>query len=114
MNGRSLMMLGLAVAFGLVPATALRAAPTAPEADAASRGAARDRLLRELLALERRRATGEVTEEQFKQTDMSLRRRLRALLADSPTLAAEASTGDAATDIGAPVDAPTASGGGMR
>jgi hypothetical protein len=72
----------LAATFGLIPATP-SAAPATSATDAAlAVGAAeRGRLLRDLLALERRRASGGVTEEQFKREDAALRERLRTLLA---------------------------------
>jgi len=107
----------LAVAFGLIPATARVALPTTPESDEASRAAERDRLLRDLLALERRRAAGELSEEQFNREDAGLRRRLRALLAESPAPATAPTadeTSGAAGEVAAPVDAPATSGGGPR
>lgn len=103
----------LAVAFGLIPATASVAAPTTPGAAEASRAAERDRLLRALLALERRRAAGDMTEERFKQEDADLRRRLRALLAEAP-MPAPAEASGATGEVAAPVDASVTPSGGQR
>ena len=103
----------LAVAFGLVPAMtggATTAATTPDAEEAASRAAERDRLLRELLALERRQASGALTVEQFKREDAAQRERLRALLAEEPELvvATEARPTETAADAPA---AQSASGG---
>ncbi len=102
----------LAIVFGLIPAKAGAAAPIGESSDAeeaANRAAERDHLLRELLALERRQASGALTVEQFKREDAALRERLRTLLAEEPALvvASEARATDAATDA----PAPSASGG---
>lgn len=99
----------LAVFFGLIPASALAPSDTAADAPAsvAPSAAERDRLLRALLASERRRASGALSEEQFKREDASLRERLRALLAADPSLAeALAAARDAAPE--------TAPSGGQR
>jgi hypothetical protein len=98
----------LAVFFGLIPASALatsNAAADAPTSIAPS-AAERDRLLRALLASERRRASGALSEEQFRREDASLRERLRALLAANPALAEAPAAVDAAPE--------TAPSGGQR
>ncbi|HET9111988.1 MAG TPA: hypothetical protein VFN78_14255 [Ktedonobacterales bacterium] len=72
----------LATTLGLIPATTpITSAPTST-ADVASAEAERGRLLRDLLALERRKASGSIEVEQFKREDAALRERLRALLAE--------------------------------
>lgn len=79
----------LAVALGLIPA-AQPGAESASTSDAQAtpnRVSERDRLLRDLLTLERRRAAGELTNERFKQEDAALRERLRALLLADARLA---------------------------
>ncbi len=103
----------LAVVFRLIPAAAREALPTAPEAGASAREAERDRLLRDLLALERRRETGALTVEQFKQADAALRERLRAVMAEAPMLAASAPS-PVASEAETTVDASTPTSGGAR
>lgn len=100
----------LAVALGLVPASPSGASLPMLAAPAASadRAAERDRLLRDVLALERRRSSGALTEEQFKLEDAALRGRLRALLAEEPTLAVVAAPPRATSE------AAVAPGGGVR
>ncbi|HZC05754.1 MAG TPA: hypothetical protein VE338_08945, partial [Ktedonobacterales bacterium] len=95
----------LAAALGLIPATAPATAARAPEMDVnAADAAEQERLLRDLLALERRKASGSVSVEQFKREDAALRERLRAVLArhmsapNPPTAAADASKADPAAE----------------
>jgi hypothetical protein len=76
----------LATVFGLIPA-ASNPAKSAPDAAIAESAAERERLLRMLLALEQRRASGALTAEQFKREDATVRERLRALLADAAPVA---------------------------
>ncbi|HEX8732475.1 MAG TPA: hypothetical protein VF725_10505 [Ktedonobacterales bacterium] len=91
----------LAVAFGLIPAATSAPAASGATSDASALAAERDRLLRDLLALERRRASGAIGEERFKREDTDLRERLRAALAaESPA------TTPAATPAPAPAASP--------
>jgi hypothetical protein len=76
----------LATVFGLIPA-ASNPAKSAPDAAIAESAAERERLLRMLLALEQRRASGALAAEQFKREDATVRERLRALLADAAPVA---------------------------
>lgn len=105
----------LAVTLGLVPAAALVAAPASAAADGTSHAIERERLLRDLLALERRRAAGDVTEEQFKREDADLRGRLRTLLAEAPAATVDAAVKSGVTsEVAASVDASATPGGGKR
>jgi len=76
----------LATVFGLIPATS-NPAKSAPDAAIVESAAERERLLRTLLALEQRRASGALPAEQFKREDAVVRERLRALLADDAPVA---------------------------
>ena len=121
----------LATTLGLIPAAQapVTAAASAPDAEASrSRAAERERLLRALLALERRHAGGSVSDEQFKREEAALRERLRALLAEETPMSnpasAEAPAAEAARTPAAPMTvaeadatagaARVASGGGQR
>jgi hypothetical protein len=75
----------LATTLGLIPAASSGArrgqSAEAPAAATSDASAEQDGLLRALLALERRKASGAIPVEQFKREDAALRERLRALLA---------------------------------
>jgi hypothetical protein len=108
----------LGAALGLIPAARPDAAtgvasPDAEMSSASSDTAERDRLLRALLALEQRQASGSISVEQFKRERAPLRERLRALLADEPTVANPAASQASPADVVA-VDASAASIGGKR
>lgn len=107
----------LAAALGLIPAATtdagLSVAATGAVAAEDGRAAERERLLRQLLALERSRASGAISEAQFKRDDAALRGRLRALLAgDAPVANPAAAT--EAPGVAAVVDAAPTSSGGKR
>jgi hypothetical protein len=110
----------LGAALGLIPPAGrsdLAKGAMTPDAEASSgaHAAERDRLLRNLLALEDRRASGAMTEELFKRERAPLRDRLRALLAEEASSANPAASQASATGAAA-VDAATASAasGGKR
>ncbi|HEY8326230.1 MAG TPA: hypothetical protein VIG77_17150 [Ktedonobacterales bacterium] len=96
----------LATTLGLIPATPPAPSDIQRQPLASASDAERDRLLRELLALERRKASGAIAAEQFKREDAALRERLRASLADEapaanpPTTSQPAAAGDA--EVGVP------------
>ena len=96
----------LATTLGLIPATAPAPSDIQRQPLASVSDAERDRLLRDLLALERRKASGAIAVEQFKREDAALRERLRALLADEtpaanpPAISQPAAAGDA--EVGVP------------
>ncbi len=106
----------LAAAVGLIPAA--RPATQPAPATASASDAERERLLRDLLALERRRASGGVSEEQFNRDDAALRERLRALLAGGALPAIPAHPAHTATEASAAeaavVDAAQVASGGQR
>lgn len=103
----------LAATLGLIPAAPSGARRGQPAATTSAASAEQDALLRELLALERRKASGAISVEQFKREDANLRERLRALLADdapaaNPTVASQPA---AATDRADDETARVTSGG---
>ena len=95
----------LATTLGLIPATPPAPSGIQREPLASASDAERDHLLRELLALERRKASGAVTVEQFKREDAALRERLRALLAaeapaaNPPATSQPSAAGDAEVEV---------------
>lgn len=103
----------LAVAFGLIPATP--APVVVASSDTRALATERDRLLRTLLALERRRASGAISEERFKQEDAGLRERLRAALAaESPIEAPTPLTIETPAAPASEATAETVADGGAR
>lgn len=106
----------LAATLGLIPATGADALAQAPAPGAlgaadATGAAERDRLLREVLALERRHASGALTDEQFKQQDAALRERLRAQLSTDARLATTETETPAVASDDATVSRVTSGGG---
>lgn len=104
----------LAVALGLIPAASAdeRSAPSVALGDGSA--AERERLLRDLLALEQRRASGSITVEQFKREDAALRERLRALLADDAPIVNSAARHSTEPQAHAALDATRVTSGGQR
>jgi hypothetical protein len=96
----------LATTLGLIPATPPAPSDIQRQPLTSASDAERDRLLRELLALERRKASGAISVEHYKREDAALRERLRALLADEapaanpPATSQPAAAGDA--EVGVP------------
>ncbi|HEY1391193.1 MAG TPA: carboxypeptidase-like regulatory domain-containing protein [Ktedonobacterales bacterium] len=90
----------IATALRLVPATASASvsavARHSPVADKLEAGE-RQRLLNELLSLERAQAAGKLTEAEFKQRDRAIRQQLRAILTSEQPIVEDTATTSAST-----------------
>ena len=106
----------LAVALGLLPASALAPRDSAEERARtdAEREAERKRLLKSLLALENQHAAGEVDGERYERRREELRHKIKALLLAEPEQSVEQSVasdnddGEAAVTVSAPQTTATA------
>ena len=88
----------LAVTLGLIPAPTSTSTPPPTMHEASLRPDGdereRERLLREVLALERAHTTGKLTDVEFRQQDRALRLQLRELLANERVVAPTATSAD--------------------